>query len=241
LASGWARSSGPLSVCGIPARALNLNVQGRHTTGPARGFGRLWDKRYRLVVQHKGLDPAAIVARWKAEFPSFWPAGNRFYPSAGAAIVPGTVAVLNLKLPGGLVLATGLRVIYADRTSFSFMSIEGHVLAGFITFSCFTEGESTIIQIHPLFRATDPLMELGFRLGAAAQEDRFWHQTLINLSRRLCLEGQIQQRDLLLDARLQWREIGNIRFSAAIRSALAMPGYALGALKKPDQAPRLGG
>lgn len=240
-APGWARSVGPLSVGGIPAQALNLNVQGRHTTGPVRGFGRLWDKRYRLVVQQQGLEPAMIVARWKAEFPSFWPAGNRFFPSAGAAIAPGTVAVLNLKLPGGLVLATGLRVIYADRTSFSFMSIEGHILAGFITFSCFTEGDSTIIQVHPLFRATDPLMELGFRLGAAAQEDRFWHQTLINLSQRLALRGEVQQRDLLLDARLQWREIGNIRFSAAIRSALAMPGYALGTLKKPDNAPRSDG
>ncbi|MCK7506993.1 MAG: hypothetical protein MZV70_25005 [Desulfobacterales bacterium] len=46
-------------------------------------------------------------------------------------------------MPGGLVLATGLMVIHADDTSFSFMTAEGHILSGWITFSCAKLGDST--------------------------------------------------------------------------------------------------
>ena len=163
---GWARSVEGLSTGYIPDEAMNINVQGRLPTGPVKGFGRLWDKRYRLRIESGAPDPREIVSLWKSEFPDFWPGGNRFFPAGGAAIAPGTVAVLNLRLPGGLVVATGLMVIYVSDTSFSFISIQGHIISGWITFSSFREGTATIIQVHPLFRASDPLMELCFRLGA---------------------------------------------------------------------------
>ena len=206
---------------------MNINVQGREPTGPVRGFGRLWDKRYRLRIESGAPDPRGIVSLWKSEFPDFWPGGNRFFPSSGASIAPGTVAVLNLRLPGGLVVATGLMVLYVSDTSFSFISIEGHIISGWITFSSFREGTTTIIQVHPLFRAGDPLMELSFRLGAGKQEDRFWHQTLGNLAGRLGLRGTIEQRDVLVDGRFQWGEFGNIGLSAPIRSSFYMPFHML--------------
>jgi hypothetical protein len=43
------------------------------------------------------------------------------------------VAVLNLSAPGGLPLSTGVLVIYADDSSFSFMTPQGHMFAGMIT------------------------------------------------------------------------------------------------------------
>jgi hypothetical protein len=136
-------------------------------------------------------------------------------------------ALLNLSLPGGLILATGLMVIHADDTSFSFMTAEGHMLSGWITFSSFRANAATFIQVHPLFRPSDPLMEMGFRLGAAAQEDRFWHETLGNLARRLGTHGEVAQQNILIDPEIQWREFGNIQYSSAIRSALYMPFYLL--------------
>jgi anti-anti-sigma factor len=224
---GWARSVEGLSTGYIPNEAMNINVQGRLPTGPVKGFGRLWDKKYRLRIETGTLEPREIVSLWKAEFPAFWPGGNRFFPAGGAAIAPGTVAVLNLRLPGGLVVATGLMVLYVSDTSFSFISIQGHIISGWITFSSFREGTATIIQVHPLFRASDPLMELSFRLGAGTQEDRFWHQTLGNLAGRLGLQGTIEQRDVLVDPGFQWGEFLNIRYSAPIRSSFYMPFYVL--------------
>ena len=225
--AGWARSVDCLSIRDIPAEAMNINVDGRQTTSPVTGFGRLWDKRYRLRLHDSTLDPPHIISLWRSEFPSFWPAGNRFFPSGKAPIVPGTSAVLNLALSGGLVLATGLMVIYADDTSFCFITIQGHILSGWITFSSFRQNDATYIQVNPIFRASDPLMELGVRFGVAKQEDQFWHATLGNLARRLGVRGELSQQDVLIDPHIQGRKFKNIWYSAPIRSCLYMPFYML--------------
>jgi anti-anti-sigma factor len=225
--TGWAKSVDRLSLAGIPAGAMNINVDGRRTSSPVEGFGRFWEKRYRLRLSDTDLDARQITAIWRSEFPDFWPKGNHLFTSGNASIAPGTTALLNLTLPGGLVLATGLMVIYSDDTSFSFMTAQGHILSGWITFGCFRKKDSTFIQVHPLFRAGDPLMELGFRLGAAAQEDLFWHETLGNLARRLATHGEVAQQNILVDPHIQWNRLANIRYSAAIRSTLYMPLYML--------------
>ena len=225
--SGWAKSVDRLVLSAIPAGAMNINVHGRRPSGPVNGFGRLWEKRYRLRLHTTDLEPRQIVSLWRAEFASFWPKGNHLFASENSSIDPGTTALLNLALPGGLVLATGLTVIHADDTSFSFMTASGHILSGWITFSSFRKNDATYLQVQPLFRASDPLMELGFRLGAAAQEDRFWHETLGNLARRLGTHGSVAQQDILIDPNVQWRNFANLRYSAAIRSSVYMPVYLL--------------
>ena len=221
--AGWAPYTEALAPREIPGEAMNINVRGRKTTSPVTGFGPLWDKCYRLRAGQSTVAPGEILATWKAEFPDFWPSGNRFYPSGNRPIEPGTEALLNLALPGGMVLATGLRVIYADDACFSFMTIQGHILAGWITFRCFVDQSDVIIEINPLFRSADPLMDAGFRLGAASQEDSFWHDTLENLARRLELEGEVSQEDVLIDQGVNWRRASNLWYSAAIRSAFYMP------------------
>ena len=225
--SGWAKSVDRLSLSAIPAGVMNINVHGRRISGQANGFGRLWEKRYRLHLHDTDLEPRQIISLWRSEFAAFWPKGNYLFASENASIAPGTTALLNLTLPGGLILATGLTVIHADETSFSFMTACGHILSGWITFNCFRENDSTFIQVHPLFRASDPLMELGFRLGAAAQEDRFWHETLGNLACRLGTHGDVGQQSIIIDPDVQWRRFANLHYSAAIRSSLYMPVYIL--------------
>jgi anti-anti-sigma regulatory factor len=232
VVAGWARSVGRLLIKDIPAGAMNINVHGRRTTSPVQGFGQLWDKKYRLRLSNTKIEPQQIISIWRYEFPNFWPPGNRLFCSGQAAITPGTVAILNLRLPGGLVLATGLMVIYTDDTSFSLITVQGHVISGWITFRSFRENSSTTIQVHPIFRTSDPLMELGFRFGAAKQEDQFWHQTLGNLASRLGVQGKVEQQDVLVDPRVQWSELKNLWYSAAIRSSLYMPLYMLKRLLK---------
>lgn len=107
---------------------------------------------------------------WREHFAEFWPRGNRFCPSV-AGIAPGEVAILNMAMPGGVSLSTGMLVIYADEESFTLMSPEGHFEAGWITFSAFEEGGVTVVQIQSLARTNDPLYEIGFLLfGHAMQE-----------------------------------------------------------------------
>ncbi|MBN1613865.1 MAG: STAS domain-containing protein, partial [Deltaproteobacteria bacterium] len=209
-APGWTLPVAGLWVEDLPGRAVNLNVQGQETTGPVRGFGRLWDKSYRLRLNRPDLAPAEVIRVWRSNFPVFWPEGNHVYTSKGAAVEPGTAALLNLKMPGGLVLATGILVIYADETSFSFITARGHILSAWIIFSAFRDdGSGTVAQVRALLRAADPLAEAGFRLGAGAQEDRFWEHTLQALAGRFqAPAGTVEQEDLLIDPRVRWKEFG---------------------------------
>jgi len=98
------------------------------------------------------------------------------------------------------------------------------MFAGMITFSSNEEGDTTVAQVQVLIRASDPLYELGCRLGVVhKQEDDFWQGTLENLAAEFGVDGQVQQENTLVDPRVQWREAGNIWHNAAIRSGLYAP------------------
>ncbi len=91
-AAYWAKGLARLSLGEVPQGALNLNVEGRRVTGPLQGFGKMWQKTYRVRLGAV-VAPADVIRTWKARFPEFWPRGNRFYgPLTG--IVPGEVALL---------------------------------------------------------------------------------------------------------------------------------------------------
>lgn len=220
----WAERVSRLKVSGVPEEALNLNVEGRQLTGPLRGFGQMWQKTYKIRLSGAEIAPAEVIKAWKENFPKFWPEGNRFYgPLTG--IAPGEVAVLNLTLPGKMRLSTGVMVIYADDESFTFMTPEGHMLSAWVTFSAHEEDGSTVAQVQTLLRATDPLMEIGLRLGFHKVEDDFWHHTLKSLAAHVGVQGHVQQQVTCVDPRLQWSEAKNIWHSAAIRTVLYSPVY----------------
>ncbi len=181
-AGNWAKPVETMDVHDIPSNAINLNVQGRKPMSPLQGFGQMWQKTYRIRLEDITITPQAVIKEWKAHFPEFWPKGNDFYgPLQG--VEPGEVAVLNLAMPGGARLSTGIRVIYADEESFSFMTPQGHMFAGMITFNAFDDHGVTVIQIQALIRGSDPIYEMSFRLGFGHKsEDKFWFDTLRNLA-----------------------------------------------------------
>ncbi len=223
----WATPVDRLSVGAISPDAMNLNVQGKRITSPLQGFGQLWQKTYKIPLTGANVTPQEVIEVWKAHFPEFWPQGNRFYGGQGP-IHAGDVAVLNLASPvPGAGISTGVLVIYSDDISFSFLTPQGHMFAGMNTFSSTVENGVTVAQNQVLVRASDPVFELGCRLGVVHKgEDAFWKGTLTNLAARFGVQGQaVEQKNVLVDNKVQWSEAGNIWHNAAIRTTLYMPVY----------------
>ncbi|MBK6433999.1 hypothetical protein [Candidatus Amarolinea dominans] len=87
------------------------------------------------------------------------------------------------------------------------MTPQGHMFAGMITFSAEretnpdSEAEQTALttcaQVQALVRASDPLYEIGFRLGLLKEEDIFWKYTLTALADFFGVHGE--EPDLMHD------------------------------------------
>lgn len=223
----WAKPAGPLHTGAVQRDAINLNVEGRALTGPLMGFGQMWQKTYTVRLSGAQVTPEEVIRVWKAEFPHFWPAGNRFFKRETGTIQPGEVAVLNLAAPGGppvTMISTGIMVIYADEISFSFMTPEGHILAGMITFSAHESDGAVVAQVQALIRPSDPFFELMFRVGIGHKgEDNFWLATLRNLAARFGVNGDPKLQTILVDPRVQWKNAGMIWKNAAIRTGMYLP------------------
>ena len=220
-AAYWAKQSAHLKVSAAPGNQVN-NVDGRSAVGPLQGFGKMWQKTYRLRLVGCSATPAEVIAAWKENFPKFWPRGNRFYvPLTG--IAPGEVAMLTVR-PGGMPLSTGVLVLYADDESFTLMTPQGHMFAGWITFSAYRQDDVTIAQAQVLMRANDPIYEVGLRLGGHHAEDKFWKQTLKAVGVHFNVTNEpVESENLCVDPRLRWSYAGNIVHNAAIRTTLLGP------------------
>ena len=218
-AANWAPPMTRLSTAGVPEEALAINLEGRRVVGPLQGFGQLWQKTYWVRLAGSKVTPAQLIKDWKENFPRFWPKRARFYtPITG--IAPGEVAALNVDLPGRTRLSTGVMVLYADDESFTFMSPEGHIFAGWITFSAHESEGATVAQTQVLIRANDPIYEVGFRLFGSKKEDEFWLQTLESLAAHFDVTTQAQMTATCVDPKVQWSEAKNLWQNAAIRSVL---------------------
>jgi hypothetical protein len=196
--------------------ATGANVAGRRLTGAIQGFGKMWQKTYSTNLG-TAASPLQVIATWKAHFPEFWPKGNRF-AGALAGINPGDVALLDLTV-GGVKLSTGVFVLYADEESFTLMTPEGHMFAGWISFSAETANGDTVVQAQVLMRANDPLYELGLTFGGHRKEDQFWNQTLTALALRFGITDPIvDTKNVCVDTKRQWRHAGNVWHNAMVRS-----------------------
>ena len=217
-AANWAGMVSRLHAEARPG-AKGDNVSGRKLMGPVQGFGQMWQKTYTVDVG-PDVTPQQAIGAWKADFGSFWPRGNLFH-GALTGIAPGDVALLDLSMPGGVRLSTGVMVLYADDESFTLMTPQGHMFAGWITNSAFELDGTTIVQAQVLMRANDPMYEIGMMLFAHKTEDKFWHDTLEKLAAYLGAPGREHTKSVVIvDKKRQWRRAGNIWHNAAIRTVL---------------------
>lgn len=223
----WAKPVDRLKAGGIQA-GINT-VDGKQLAGPMRGFGQMWQKTYSLRLENAAVTPRQVVTAWREQFGSFWPKINRFYGSS-TGIAPGEVAVLDLAGPYGIrapgdhgLVSTGVLVIYSDDVSFSFMTPQGHIFGGMITFSAHEEDGVVMAQIQALIRANDPLYEIGARIGMVHKmEDEHWHTVLKNLGQHFGVQGAVKQTNVLVDPRLRWSEAGNVRHNAAVQTGIQL-------------------
>ena len=190
-------------------------VEGRQLAGPLQGFGKLWQKTYRVHLRAAAVTPEQVVAIWKRDYGSFWPATSRFCaPFSGVA--PGEVALISDRR-GGLQLSTGVLVLYADEVSFTFLCPQGHPFAGMITFSAYDDAGVTVAQVQAIIRAQDPLIELSMPFYTHRQENKVWEHVLAALAARFDVQdAQVSTEAVCVDRKRQWQRFGNVRHNAGL-------------------------
>ena len=212
-AAHWARYVETLKV---PEGLLSPNVEGHRPVGPLQGFGKMWQKSFKVRLEGASASPTEVVETLREKFPEISGFGKGFLVPLGG-LVPGAVALL----AGGL---TGVMVLYSDEESFTYMTPEGHPFSGWITFSTYgDEDGTTVTQAQLLIRANDPLWEAMMVLGLNRAENIQWQSTLRNLAAHFGANGKVETRVICVDPKRQWSHYKNIRHNVLIRSALRVP------------------
>lgn len=213
----WASPIDKFHVSEAADGGLKGNVEGREPVGPLQGFGQLWQKTYEVPIP--GPSPKEVIATWKENFGDFWYPSNKFYAPA-AGIEPGEIALIGGG-KGPTKVTTGVRVIYADEVSWSYMNPEGHPWAGIVTFSAHEDDAgTTAARVDLLVRANDPIYELGFKIYVSRLEDKIWHHTLTQLAAHFGSHAIVTMNSHLVDSKRQWNRFGNIWKNSAIRTLL---------------------
>jgi hypothetical protein len=234
-AGSWASKVDRLTVGerGSPG----VNVAGRRLTGPVQGFGKMWRKTYWIEVDPR-IAPKAVIATWKEHFGEFWPRGSHFEAPL-TRLGPGDVALLDVGIGGGVRLSTGVFVLYADEESFTLMTPQGHMFAGWITFSAQAKNAVTVVQAQILMRSNDPLYELAMICGGHRKEDQFWIRTLNSLAGHLgAAPAAVRTRTVCVDPRRQWRNAGQIWHNSLVRTMLQSVASRFARGRQPRPAPR---
>ncbi len=229
-ASSWAQPVERLQTQGRDD-AFAANLDGKQVVSPLQGFGQLWQRTYRVRLTGVSATPAEVMATWKANFPKFQPPDNRFQASR-AGLKPGEIVYIDSSLMQGpgmsqiTEMASGVMIIYSDDVSFTVMTPEGFPVSGWNTFSVFEDDGCVVAQVQGLERATDPIYEFGYRfLGGEQKQDMTWSHVLRALAAHHGVIADVQSWKTCVDPKVQWRNAGNVRHNAAIRTFV----YRLGA------------
>lgn len=213
-----------------PDEEFAANLDDKVLTQPDEGFGRLWERTYRVRLEGSKATAAEVMANWKRNFPIFQPEENRFMPTEGGlsegGIAPGAIIYIGADLvPGATAISevkSGVQVVHADALSFTVQTPEGFPVSGWNHFSTFDEAGAVVAQVHGRERANDPLYEFGYRfLGGAKQQEKIWTHVLESLAEfHGVSQPNVQKQMALVDARVRWRNAGNLWQNAAVRTLL---------------------
>jgi hypothetical protein len=168
---------------------------------PSRGFGRMWQKTYRVRLPAAAASPAGLMAAWKARLAVFWPHGSRAWAPL-TAVKPGELDRLGeaRRTP----LSTGVVVVHDDDTSLTLVMPPGHPVAAWITLSAASDGGETVAQAQVLMSAAGPLAELALGLGGHARDERFWRRTLSRLAAHCGVEAAVETQVVCVDRHRRW-------------------------------------
>lgn len=228
----WPAVLGPTLIKNDIAGPQPLNLPGRMVQGPGAGFGSLWQKTYKVRLVSQKLATTEVAARLKSSLPEYWPAGN--YITLPDGLNTGAPGIIDLRLPGGLPLSTGIRVLNVSTEAFSFVPVQGHMEAGWISFGvCEEDGYPTVV-VQSLARTGDPFYELGFDIFGHRQQEEFWDQTLSALGLDFGEKALVEVAACCLENRKNWRGWNNFWWNAGIRTLLGRAGRRLRQLRQSE-------
>ena len=68
-ADHWARYVETLQVTGQREGAGTRNVEGRRPVSPLQGFGKMWQKTFKVRLDGADVSPPEVVETWRERFP----------------------------------------------------------------------------------------------------------------------------------------------------------------------------
>ncbi|MDD4923668.1 MAG: STAS domain-containing protein [Dehalococcoidales bacterium] len=214
--AGWAPYIEKIKVTERPEGALVKNMDNRRPQGQIKGFGKMWQKTFWLMIDKPEFTPKDIIVKLMQNFVVFQIPENFFYPTS-KGLTPGALVFIDSKTPGGIV-STGIYVLYVDDTSFTYITPQGHPEAGWITFSAKEEEGKIRLQIQGLVRASDPFYEIAYALAGQAFQEKIWLNVLTQMAKHLGIEDNGQMVKYKPANSCQWGKIGNIWYNAQIRT-----------------------
>jgi len=162
--------------------------------------------------------PQELITFWKHELESFWPEAGELY-RRNTSLEAGQMLGIDLEA-GPLRLSTGAVVAESTPGSFTILTPQGHMLAGWTRCEATAEAGGTRARVLIEMRASDPIYEMGLKFGGHRAEERFWAELLWNLAARFDERPRIRLVRRRVDGRRQWRHWTNIRHNAGIRTTL---------------------
>lgn len=213
---GWAPFIEKISVTEKPEGALVKNMHNRRLQGQIKGFGKMWQKTFRLMIDKPGLNPQEVINILKQNFVAFQVPENFFFPTS-KGLTPGALVFIDSATPGGVV-STGIYVLYMDDNSFTYITPQGHPEAGWITFSSREEDGKIRLQIQGLVRASDPFFEIAYAIAGQAFQEKIWLNVLTQMAKHFGIEDNGQMVKYKPANSCQWGKCGNIWYNAQIRS-----------------------
>jgi hypothetical protein len=167
---------------------------------PIEGFGRMWQKTYRVRLPGCERTPAQVVTEWRLCCADLSPA-ERARTSAATA---------------------GLVEVRAEPESLTFTTSPGHAVSRWVTFSAAESAGVVTAQVQELLRARDPLSELGLALGGHRREERSWQHALAVLAAALgAQEAEVETHVVCVDRRRRWSRAAAFGRGATVPSARA--------------------
>lgn len=221
----WPTKMGPTLYTGDLQEPHPLNLISRKVQGPGAGFGSLWQKTYKVRLVSQDLSIAEVFTKLKGKLPDYWPAGNRIALPDG--LQTGAPGIIDLTLPGGLPLSTGIRVLNLSEEAFSFVPIQGHMEAGWISFGVCEENGYPCVVVQSLARTGDLFYELGFDIFGHRQQEDFWDQTLSAMALDFGEKALVEVSASCLDNTKNWSGWNNLWWNAGLRTTICKSGRRL--------------
>lgn len=214
--AGWAPYIERIRVTEKPKGAMLRNMDNRRLQPQITGFGKMWQKTFWLMIDKPELAPRDVITKLMQNFVAFQIPENFFYPTS-KGLSPGALVFIDSKTPGGIV-STGVYVLYADDTSFTYITPHGHPEAGWITFSAKEQDGKIRLQIQGLVRASDPFYEFAYALAGQAFQEKIWLNVLTQMAKHLAIEDNGQMVKYKPADNWQWGRAGNIWYNAQLRT-----------------------